>query len=174
MGSSTPQLIIIMGISGSGKSLLAKLLAKQLNACFLDADDYHSPEAKQKMANGHPLTEQDRAPWIARLIAKIATKLQQGTPCVMAYSGLKAHHRQQFIPLCNTACFIHLDPAEAVIKSRLSARQNHFFNPNLLASQISAFEAPEQQETLYRIDQDLPPEQLLQHAMEIIDAHKQY
>lgn len=126
---NSARLIIVMGISGCGKSALAQAIAEHLPATYIEADDHHSPAAKQKMAAGSPLTEQDRAPWIARLLAVVAQQLQQGNHCVLAYSGLKAHHRAQFLSLSDNSCFIHLDIDVNEIKRRLSARENHFSTP---------------------------------------------
>ncbi|WP_051484697.1 gluconokinase [Shewanella waksmanii] len=168
---NSARLIIVMGISGCGKSALAQAIAEHLPATYIEADDHHSPAAKQKMAAGSPLTEQDRAPWIARLLAVVAQQLQQGNHCVLAYSGLKAHHRAQFLSLSDNSCFIHLDIDVDEIKRRLSARENHFFNPSLLDSQLQALEPAGPYEQLHCISQSLPPQQLLAKAMEILHAN---
>ncbi len=138
----TPRLFIVMGVSGSGKSSLAKEMADELSLTFLDADDFHSEQAKKHMANNKPLTDEMRAPWLAAIIAHLNSLYQQGKSVALAYSGLKSAHRQLFRELSFVCHFFYLDGDKAVISKRISQRESHFFSAKLLDSQFAAMEPP--------------------------------
>jgi len=140
-------LVIVMGVSGTGKSTIAKTVAEQLGFEFIEADDFHSEQAKQLMANNVPLTEALRAPWIARLCEQLATCHQQGKQMVMAYSGLKSKHRDCFRALDYHCQYYYLQAEQSTVATRITQRRGHFFNADLLASQYAAMEAPKQHET---------------------------
>jgi gluconokinase len=126
------------------------------NCAFADADDYHPPENMSKMAAGAPLTDEDRAPWLARLRALIVQHLERSAPLVLACSALKAKYRRQLAGGCDgggaaaaaatssadaAVAFVLLDPPRAVLETRLAARaSSHFMPPSLLASQLDALE----------------------------------
>jgi len=138
----TPRLFIVMGVSGSGKSSIAKKMADELSLTFLDADDFHSEQAKKHMANNKPLTDEMRAPWLRAIIAHLNSLHQQGESVALAYSGLKSAHRQLFRELSFVCHFFYLDGDKAVIAKRISQRESHFFSENLLDSQFAAMESP--------------------------------
>jgi gluconokinase len=135
--------IIVMGVSGVGKTTLGKRLAETLGWRFLEGDDFHPPENVAKMAAGIPLTDEDRLPWLERLRELIAEVLARGEKAVLACSALKRSYRQ----------FLTVDPAQVrwvylwapreVIARRLAARTGHFMPPTLLGSQLETLEAPE-------------------------------
>ena len=138
----TPRLFIVMGVSGTGKSSLAKGMADKLSLIFLDADDFHSEQAKKHMANNKPLTDEMRAPWLTAIIAHLNSLHQQGKSVALAYSGLKSAHRQLFRELSFICHFFYLVGDKAVITKRISQRESHFFSASLLDSQFVAMEPP--------------------------------
>ena len=133
--------VVVMGVSGSGKTTLGRLLAGALQAEFLDADDFHTPQAKAEMARGQALTDAERAPWLARL----ASALRSRERAVLACSALKREYRD--VLRVGGVHFIFLDVPESLLRARLSQRRGHYAGVNLLASQLSTLEAPQPDET---------------------------
>jgi gluconokinase len=132
-----------MGVSGAGKTRFGRALASALGWDFADADDYHSAANVAKMRAGTPLTDADRAPWLASLRAEIGGRLEQGRPLVLACSALKQDYRTILLaddPL--RVRFIHLDGPPELIAARLAGRAGHYMPPALLASQLATLEAP--------------------------------
>jgi gluconokinase len=127
--------LVIMGVSGAGKTTLGSALAACLGWRFLDADDFHSPEAKAKIASGVTLDETDRAAWLARIKPAFDAV---GVSTVLACSALKAIHRTSLAP----DYLVHLVIGTDLAHRRLSARQGHFAGPSILASQFSTLETP--------------------------------
>ncbi|WP_019026171.1 gluconokinase [Colwellia piezophila] len=137
-----PHLFIVMGVSGTGKSSLAKTLADEHSLIFVDADDFHSEQAKKYMAENKPLTDEMRAPWLAAILKHLNSLYQQGQSVALAYSGLKSAHRNLFRDLPFYCHFFYLTANKEVIAKRMAQRENHFFSPALLASQFAAMQAP--------------------------------
>jgi len=139
---TVPHLFIVMGVSGTGKSSLAKQMADELSLVFVDADDFHSAQAKKHMAENKPLTDQMRAPWLAKIIEHLTQLALQGKSVALAYSGLKSGHRDLFRALAFYCHYFYLTASKDVIAERITQRSNHFFSPALLESQFTAMEAP--------------------------------
>lgn len=150
-----------MGVSGSGKSTLAQRLASNMSAQFIEADDYHSNESKKMMSRGEAITEAQRAPWVNRLCDVIEEKFQRNKRCVVAFSGLKYHHRQLIRQVNVDTQFIFLNTSFNTIKSRIYYRQAHFFNPSLLSSQFDELETPINEKDVIVIDNSLNIENTL-------------
>lgn len=133
---------VVIGVAGSGKTTVGKLLAEKLRLPFHDADDEHPPENVAKMTRGIPLTDDDRMPWLALLAGKI-TEWNAGAGAVLACSALKEQYRHI---LCGSdpgkVAFIHLYGTPDLIQSRLEGRA-HYFPPTLLESQFEALQVPE-------------------------------
>ena len=142
----TPMLFIIMGVSGTGKSSVAIDLADELSIIYVDADDFHSEQAKQHMADNKPLTDDMRKPWLAAILQHLQSLYQQGKSVVLAYSGLKSAHRALFRNLAFTCHFFCLIGDKQLIVKRMSQRDNHFFSADLLDSQFAAMEFPNKDE----------------------------
>ena len=149
------RVFVVMGVSGSGKTTVGKALAAQLNCPFHDADDFHPAENVAKMAQGIPLNDQDRAPWLARLAALLADYLAHGETAVLACSALKKTYRQQ-LRVTPHVQFIHLAGTFQVIWQRMQAREDHYMKADMLQSQFATLEPPTANEaTTIDIDQDI-------------------
>lgn len=133
---------IIMGVLGSGKSTIGQLLAEHIRGVFRDADDYHTPSNRGKMAHGIPLTDEDRKPWIFAVRAVIDTELAVGVDCVMACSALKEKYRQTLIQGRKEIRVVYLKGDKALIAERVKNRGGHFVSPVLLESQFADLEEP--------------------------------
>ena len=134
--------IIVMGVSGSGKTSVGRALAEHLGWDFYDADDFHPPQNVAKMANGTPLDDSDRIPWLASLHDLIASSLETGRPGVLACSALKERYRQQLIDGNEGVQIIYLKGSYDLIWSRMQNRTDHYMKPHMLKSQFDALEEP--------------------------------
>ena len=134
--------IIVMGVSGSGKSTIGALLAERLGWPFADADGFHPPENVAKMASGQPLTDADRWPWLDAIAAHIDAARKAGQPVVVACSALRRAYRDRLRAGHGDLLFLHLSGAPEVIAARQAARQGHFMPPSLMASQFATLEYP--------------------------------
>lgn len=134
--------LIVMGVAGSGKTTVGEQLAQHLGWNFYDADAFHPAENIAKMANGAPLNDTDRAPWLAALSALISTSLNQNRPAVLACSALKESYRQQLLAGNEGVQFVYLRGSYDLIWSRISSRKDHYMKPQMLQSQFDALEEP--------------------------------
>ncbi|MCY1030506.1 gluconokinase [Corallococcus sp. BB11-1] len=135
--------VIVMGVSGTGKSTVGRALAERMGWAFEDADDLHSEESRQKMASGTPLTDADRQPWLVLLRARMEKALAQGEPLVLAFSALKRSYRERLSVDAKRERWVYLHAPSEVIQERLQRREGHFMPPRLLVSQLAAMEPPE-------------------------------
>lgn len=134
---------IIMGVAGSGKSTVGKLLSERLGWQFFDADDFHPPENIAKMSLGLPLNDRDREPWLNRLKQLIEQTINQGDSAILACSALKSSYRQFLTHNQNNdICWIYLRGDYELILSRIKQRQKHFFKEEILRSQFANLEEP--------------------------------
>ena len=134
--------LIVMGVSGCGKTSVGEALAEELGWDFYDADDYHPTENVAKMASGIPLNDSDRAPWLATLHDMISSSLIQNRPGVLACSTLKERYRQQLLEGNPNVQIVYLKGSYDLIWSRMSARKDHYMKPHMLKSQFDALEEP--------------------------------
>ncbi len=137
-----PAAIIVMGVSGSGKSTIGALLAEALGWPFADADGFHPAANVAKMAAGQPLTDADRWPWLDAIAAHIGASRTAKQPVVVACSALRRAYRERLRAGHGDLIFLHLAGAPAVIAERQAARQGHFMPPSLMASQFATLEDP--------------------------------
>ncbi len=137
-----PQIIVIMGVAGSGKTTVARALAHTLGWGLAEADDFHPPANIAKMSAGQPLTDADRAPWLVALRARIDTALATGTPTVVTCSALKAAYRHALIPSDPRVRLVYLQGTREQLAARLEARQGHFMKPAMLDGQLALLEEP--------------------------------
>jgi gluconokinase len=151
---AVPHTIIIMGVSGSGKSLIGSMLAERLGGVFEDADDFHPASNKAKMSTGTPLTDEDRWPWYAILRQRIL-EMRGKTPCyLLACSALKGVYRDKLRggdgP--RDLVFVYLQGSRQLIGERIGARKGHFMPPTLLDSQFATLEEPVEDAIVVNVD----------------------
>jgi gluconokinase len=134
--------IIVMGVTGAGKTTVGRRLAAELGWQFHDADDFHPAANKAKMHAGIPLTDDDRWPWLRALRMVIEQALAEGTSAVVTCSALKRAYREVLSDGLAGVQYVHLTGDNRVLANRLASRRGHFMNPALLESQIATLEAP--------------------------------
>lgn len=132
-----------MGVSGSGKSTLGYALAQKLGWDFLDADDFHPAENIAKMAAGIPLSDSDRAPWLAALNDRLVSTRRADRHPVLACSALKESYRARLLQGLDDIAIIHLQGSYELISARMAMRAGHFMKPDMLQSQFSTLEEPQ-------------------------------
>jgi gluconokinase len=152
--------VVVMGVSGSGKTTVGRVVARRRGWTFLDADDFHSAASVEKMRRGEALTDADRAPWLHALAAALREHLGRGDGVVLACSALKASYRD-VLRVDDRVRFAFLQAGAPLLEQRLAGRAGHYFNPALLESQLETLEPPEDAIVL---DASRPPDQL---ALEI-------
>ena len=138
-------IIVLMGVSGSGKTTVGTVIAAQAGMVFADGDDFHSTVNKQKMAAGTPLTDADREPWLQALNAVLVAWWRAGRGGVLACSALRESYRKALaagMP-AGTVHFVLLEAPRELIAARLAARAHEYMNPRLLDSQLATLEAEE-------------------------------
>jgi carbohydrate kinase (thermoresistant glucokinase family) len=154
-----------MGVSGSGKSTVATLLARGLGWPFRDADEFH-PEANiAKMKSGVPLTDEDRWPWLQAIAAFIDEERARGAHAIVTCSALKRAYRRIIIGDRPDVRLIYLKGDEALIAARLAARHGHFMPPSLLQSQFDALEEPSSKERPIAVPIELKSEEIVQRIL---------
>jgi gluconokinase len=155
--------ILITGVSGSGKTTVGRRLATELNWQFEDADDFHPPENIEKMRKGIPLTDRDRSPWLQALQIQIHHWLTTHTNGVVACSALKTDYRNFLSLHSQQVKFVYLSGSFNLIHQRLSQRQGHYMKAELLASQFEILEEP--QDAL-QVDSVQSPEAIVQQIIQ--------
>ena len=154
--------VIVMGVAGSGKTTVGELLAQEMGWDFYDADAFHPPENIEKMANGTPLTDADRAPWLAALHDLISTSLKEDRPAVLACSALKESYRRTLLEGNKGVQIVYLKGSYDLLWSRLSLRKDHYMKPQMLQSQFATLEEPS---NALSCDVSLPVPELVQHIV---------
>jgi gluconokinase len=137
-----PCALVVMGVSGSGKSTIADALAKRLDWRFEDGDKFHPASNVAKMSAGQPLTDEDRWPWLQAIADEIDRLCGKGQRAVVACSALRRAYRNVLVHGRDDVRIVFLDGTEALIAGRLAARRGHFMPPGLLASQFKTLEPP--------------------------------
>ena len=136
-------ILVIMGVSGSGKTTIGQLLSAELICSFIDGDDFHPSVNIKKMSSGEALTDEDRWPWLEILTDKIQEYIQQEQSMVLACSALKKSYREILCVERELVQFIYLKGNYATILRRMQSRENHFMTKSLLQSQFATLEEPE-------------------------------
>lgn len=134
--------LILMGVSGCGKTLTGQMLSNELNLPFYDADDFHPKKNVEKMKSGQPLTDEDRRPWLETLAEKIKDWEKEGG-AILACSALKESYRNILSSTTETVQFVYLKGSQSLIARRLTNRFGHFMPESLLDSQFNALEEPD-------------------------------
>ncbi|MDJ0694070.1 gluconokinase [Mastigocoleus sp. MO_188.B34] len=158
-------IIILIGVSGSGKTTIGKQLADSLNWQFYDADDFHSAKNIEKMQAAIPLEDSDRIPWLQTIADAIATWLEENQNIVMACSALKESYRQLLLTDRKNIKFIYLKGSFELIQKRLKKRENHFMSERLLKNQFDVLEEPSGIPT---VDISKQPEKIVKTIREIL------
>ncbi len=160
--------IVVMGVSGSGKSTVGAALAQRLRVPFADADDFHPQANIQKMTAGQPLNDDDRYPWLEAIGEWLATRGGDGG--VMSCSALKRKYRDQLRRHCPDVDFLHLSGSPEVIGRRQASRPGHFMPASLLASQFETLEPLETDERGVTVDVDQDIDSLVESYLALSDS----
>jgi gluconokinase len=158
-------IVVLMGVTGSGKTTIGTLLAEHAGAVFADADDYHLAANKEKMAAGHALNDEDRQPWLEELNRLMQGWFHAGRSGVLACSALKEKYRATLVAGMpeGAVTFVWLDGSPELLAERLSERHHEFMNPKLLESQLETLEPPVD---ALRIVNDRTPEEVVSQILE--------
>ena len=154
-----------MGVAGSGKSTIGKLLAAELGYLFLEGDDFHSDEAKAMMASGTPLRSDLRQEWVDRLAVTLTQHAAAGKSCVLSYSGLIASQRQQLRDAGSQTRFIYLQGSAELLAARLRARSGHYMPASLLQSQLDSMQSSGDESDVFPFSIAQPVELLVRQIL---------
>ena len=154
--------IIVMGVSGAGKSTIASRLAQRLNRTLLEGDTLHPPQNVEKMKRGIPLADEDRLPWLLAIAAKIDAARKAREPIVVTCSALKRAYRATLAAGDGDVGFVYLKGAKDLIARRLASRVGHFMPPQLLDSQFAALQEPEADEPSIIVAIDPAPDAIVE------------
>lgn len=165
-----PTAVIVMGVSGCGKSTVGQALASRLGWDFRDGDAFHPAANVAKMRSGAPLTDDDRWPWLDAIATHAAELEAAGGHVVIACSALKRAYRDRLHASGARIRFVHLAGSYELIDARMTARVNHFMPPSLLASQFATLEPPGPDEAAITVSIDAPPEEIVATALAALRA----
>lgn len=163
--------IVVMGVSGSGKTTVAEGVALELGFAFAEADEYHPEANVAKMAAGHPLTDDDRWPWLDALAEWIREREAAGESTVMACSALRRVYRDVLRRGGENVEFVHVDGPAQVIRDRMNHRAGHFMPASLLDSQIATLEPLQPDEAGVVLDVAKTKDELISEAVEWVRSH---
>jgi gluconokinase len=156
-----PCAVVVMGVSGSGKSTIADRLAARLGWRFEDGDGFHPPANVAKMSAGQPLTDEDRWPWLQAIADEIDRLSAAGQRAVIACSALKRAYRDILVHGRDDIRIVFLNGTQDLIADRLAARKGHFMPPGLLASQFRTLQPPQPDERPITVSIDAPVEAIV-------------
>jgi gluconokinase len=166
-------LVVVMGVSGCGKSTVGRLLARSLAAEFLEGDDLHPPRNVDRMAAGIPLTDDDRRDWLLGIAQQLADARAGRHALVVSCSALKRGYRDTLRTASDDIAFVHLHADPALLEARMQARADHFMPSSLLQSQLQTLEPPLPDERAITLDAALPASQLAAQDVAWLTAPRQ-
>jgi gluconokinase len=161
-------ILLVMGVTGSGKTTIAKMLAERLAYVFLEADDFHSPANKEKMHAGIALTEADRLPWLDAIHEELVRQYELGQNAVLACSALKESYRRRLAGGLSLKV-IYLQGSYEVIRERLHVRHGHFAGEAILADQFANLEEPKDAVV---VSIEKAPEEIVKEILEALDTQE--
>lgn len=164
-------IVVIMGVSGSGKTTIGEQLAARLGCGFSDADEYHGPANKAKMAAGIPLTDADRQPWLQAMHEAIVERAGNGQDHVFACSALKRRYRDVLRANVADMMLVFLHGSAEILAERVGSRRGHFFSPALLDDQLAVLEPPEADEAL-TVDIRMTPDEIVERIVQALAERK--
>lgn len=159
-------IVVVTGVAGAGKSTIGRRLADRLDWPYLEADEFHPPASRRKMASGVPLSESDRGPWLDSMAAAIRAV---GDNAVVTCSCLRQAHRERLRAVRPDVGFVHLSVDPAIARERVEERSSHFFEAGLVESQFEILEVPRRAEIL---DATRPPAELVDELMNWIGSRQ--
>jgi carbohydrate kinase (thermoresistant glucokinase family) len=163
-----PHAIIVMGVSGVGKTTIAKRLAKDLGWTFRDGDAFHPQANIDKMSRGEPLTDDDRGPWLEAIADWLGDCRKKGVNAIVTCSALKRRYRQILVKQRADVRIVHLHGTRELIGTRLQHRKGHFMPPSLLDSQFATLEMPDRSERVVTIDVAMPPSRCVERIIQVL------
>lgn len=169
-GPARPPCVVVMGVSGVGKTTTARLLAERLGVPFADADDFHPAASIAKMSAGKPLDDADRRPWLEAIGRWLHERDLAGTGGVVPCSALRRSHRDLLRTAAPGVFFLHLDADPGVVAARMRHRTGHFMPPSLLASQLAALEPLAPEERGASVDAGLPTAELVGTVVDLLSG----
>lgn len=164
----TPQVVVIMGVAGTGKTTIGPLLAARLDVPYAEGDDFHPPANIEKMTAGTPLTDDDRLPWLDAIGAWAHGRAGHGG--VVSCSALKRAYRDRLRAAAPGVVFVHLTGGRALIEDRMSHRQGHFMPTALLDSQFATLQPLEPDEAGVAVDVAGSPEEITERAVTALET----
>jgi carbohydrate kinase (thermoresistant glucokinase family) len=163
---AAPAVLVLMGVSGSGKTTIAELLAKRLGWPYRDADEFHPKANIEKMKSGVPLTDEDRWPWLSAIAAWIDAERAQGRHAIVTCSALKRSYREIIVGDRRDVRLVFLKGSKELLAHRLKGRHGHFMPPALLQSQFDDLQAPGSDEKPVTVSVDATPAEIVLHIIE--------
>lgn len=162
--------VVVMGVSGCGKSTVGRLIAQALQRPYLEGDAFHPPENVARMAAGTPLTDADRQGWLHALAGELAATQRSGSGAVLACSALKRSYRDMLRSGMPDLAFVHLQGSRELLEARMAQRSGHYMPASLLQSQLATLEPPPADERAVTLDIATGPDALAQAALRWLRA----
>jgi gluconokinase/6-phosphogluconolactonase len=164
--SELPCALVVMGVSGSGKSTIGEALGRRLGWRYEDGDSFHPAANVAKMSAGQPLTDEDRWPWLEAIAAEIERCRQEGQHIIIACSALKKAYRDILVHGRDDIRMVYLNGSHDLVADRLGHRKGHFMPPGLLDSQFATLEAPLADERPITVSIDASVEEIVEHILQ--------
>jgi gluconokinase len=161
--------VVVMGVCGSGKSTVGAAIALNLDATFLEGDEFHPPANVTRMAAGIALTDDDRQGWLQTLGAKLGAARREGRAVVLSCSALKRSYRDTLRQQANDLALVYLAGTPELLARRMAGRSGHYMPPSLLASQLATLEPPQADEHALTLDIARAPQAIVQDALAWLD-----